>query len=72
MHVKYNVKLKQHFNLPQLESLWTWIVTLLEIASNNFTVETVYDWGNFFMYICVGIVCKTASISSFSLFLNAY
>lgn len=39
---------------PQLESLWSWITSMLESVLSNFTVETVSDWGNFFLFICVG------------------
>ncbi|XP_005100512.1 proteasome activator complex subunit 4B [Aplysia californica] len=42
----------KYWTFPQLESLWAWITPLLEKALNNLTVETLSDWGNFFLHIC--------------------
>lgn len=36
----------------KLEDLWSWITPLLENVLNNITVETIADWGNFFLNIC--------------------
>ncbi|XP_013086715.2 proteasome activator complex subunit 4-like [Biomphalaria glabrata] len=37
---------------PKVEKLWLWITPLLEHTLNNITVETISDWGNFFLNIC--------------------
>ncbi|XP_059159046.1 proteasome activator complex subunit 4B-like [Physella acuta] len=37
---------------PKLVSLWAWISPLLENVLNNITIDTISDWGNFFLYIC--------------------
>ncbi|KAH9509108.1 Proteasome activator complex subunit 4, partial [Bulinus truncatus] len=36
----------------KLVNLWQWISPLLEHALNNITVETISDWGNFFLCVC--------------------
>jgi len=42
----------KYWTFTQLSGLWEWMTPLLEKVLNNLTVETLADWGSFFLHIC--------------------